>query len=53
MSEKKVEHGGGEPRTFSAIKGQGKAGKGPAASTEHGDKPAIAKWPPKNTDKGE
>ena len=53
MAEKKVEHvSGGEPRTFSAIKGQGKAGKGPAASTGHEERPAIVKIWPKNN-KGE
>jgi len=42
MSEK-VEHvNGGEVREFSAVKGQGKAGKAPAAHN-YEDKEAIAK----------
>ena len=45
MAERKPEHvSGGEPRTFSAIKGQGKAGKAPTGPS-YSEKPAIAKWP--------
>lgn len=41
MSEKTVEHiSGGEVREFSAIKGQGKAGKAPVAHN-YEDKAAI------------
>lgn len=53
MAEHKVEHvSGGEVREFSAIKGEGKSGHGPSGK-DYGDKPAIAKWPPKSENKGE
>ena len=43
---KKVEHGGGEPREFSAIRGKGKESHGPKIQN-YAEKPAVAKWPPK------
>ena len=53
MAEKKVEHvTGGDVREFSAIKGQGKAGKAPTAHN-YEEKPAIAKWPAKKENPGE
>lgn len=42
MSDKVEKVSGGEPREFSAIKGQGKASKGPEKKT-YEDKDAIAK----------
>ena len=42
MSDKVEKVSGGEPRDFSAIKGQGKASKGPTCQHPE-DKPAIVK----------
>lgn len=53
MAEKKVEHvTGGDVREFSAIKGQGKAGKAPVAHN-YEDKPAIVSILNKKDNKGE
>ena len=53
MSDKVEKVSGGEPREFSAIKGQGKASKAPTAP-HYEDKEAIAKLKVKNDcNKGE
>ena len=42
MSEKVEKVSGGEPKEFSAVKGQGKASRGPEGK-HYEDKPACAK----------